>query len=196
MRRPRFLAGLAALLVALAHQLLSPKTRTVLVTSSPLDPGLAHRAGLDADASTVAGAARARAAAVHRPAPAAAGRGGRREVRRERGPGQPRGPRDRRGSPARGSAADDGGVECKPATDLAAARQVFEASSLPVLQIPAEEYRRFCPFTLRQVRKLLDDGRHGEPIDGRQVRLAHSLDPRLNLADFLALLRAHARHAA
>jgi hypothetical protein len=150
-----------------------------------------------------------------------------------------------------GTAAGEGGPEYNLSTDLAAARFVFEASTLPVLQIPLEEYRRFqvsvaelddafrpisplsqwlydqyrqlppfvklggtltfgdsplvtatafdpaaCPSTLRQVKRLLDDGRYGEPAAERQVRLAHSLDPRLNLADFLALLRARARRAA
>lgn len=43
-------------LVALAHQLLSPKTRTVLVTSTPLDAKLASAAGLDAGRTGAAGA--------------------------------------------------------------------------------------------------------------------------------------------
>lgn len=44
-------------LVALAHQLLSPRTRTVLVTSSALDPKLAGFAGLDPARTAAAGAA-------------------------------------------------------------------------------------------------------------------------------------------
>jgi hypothetical protein len=47
-------------LVALAHQLLSPKTRTVLVTSSSLDAKLAGMAGLDALTTAAAGAGLAR----------------------------------------------------------------------------------------------------------------------------------------
>lgn len=47
-------------LVALAHQLLSPKTRTVLVTSSALDPKLAGAAGLDVTRTVLAGAGLAR----------------------------------------------------------------------------------------------------------------------------------------
>jgi len=149
-----------------------------------------------------------------------------------------------------GLAGADGGAEYNLSTDLAAARVVFEESTLPVLQIPAEEYRRFqvsvaelddgfraisplagwlydqyvklpafvqlagtltfgdsplvsatafdpvsTPFVERPVRRIRDDGRHGDVVTGRHVRMAHSLDPRLNLADFLALLRAHARQA-
>jgi len=272
-------------LVALAHQLLSPKTRTVLVTSSPLDPGLAHMAGLDAGATAGAGVRLARALT---------GRLGRHQVpsvvagAEHPGAGEDQvnvaarailaealrddplplvvtcgGPLTNVAAALRlrpditgrmtlvwigGTAASEGGAEYNLMTDLAAARQVFEASKLPVLQIPAEEYRCFqvsvaeldeamrpisplslwlydqyrklppfvkpggtltfgdsplvsatafdpaaCPSTPRQVRRLLDDGRHGEPVEGRQVRMAHSLDPRLNLADFLALLRAQAR---
>ncbi|WP_229464092.1 nucleoside hydrolase [Massilia sp. 9I] len=56
-------------LVALAHQLLSPKTRAVLVTSSALDPKLAGAAGLDVTRTALAGAGLARAL-VDRIAPA------------------------------------------------------------------------------------------------------------------------------
>jgi inosine-uridine nucleoside N-ribohydrolase len=272
-------------LVALAHQLLSPKTRTVLVTSSATDPGLARMAGQDpaATARTGAGLARELLQRLKSPQvpPVVAG-------------AAHFGPIDDASNPAAhaivaealrddslplvlacggpltnvaaslrlrpqiaarmslvwigGTAAADGGAEYNLTTDLAAARQVLESSTLPVLQIPMEEYRRFqvsaaelneafrpispvsrwlydqyrqlpafvklggtltfgdsplvsatafdpaaCPSTLRPVRRLLDDGRYGTPVEGRQVRLAHSLDPRLNLADFLALLRAQAR---
>jgi len=47
-------------LVALAHQLLTPKTRTVLVTASALDPRLAGLAGLAAGQAAAAGARLAR----------------------------------------------------------------------------------------------------------------------------------------
>jgi inosine-uridine nucleoside N-ribohydrolase len=272
-------------LVALAHQLLSPRTRTVMVTSSPLDPGLAHMAGLDIDATAAAGARRARELLLRL--------GGRAQTAVVAGAGHPGAKEEGTNRAARaivaeamrddpsplvltcggpltnvaaalrlrpeiasrmslvwigGTAAGEGGAEYNLMTDLAAARDVFEDSKLPVLQIPLEEYRRFqvsvaelneafraisplsawlvdqyrqlppfvklggtltfgdsplvsatafdpaaCPFTSRQARRLLDDGRYGEPVEGRQVRLAHSLDPRLNLGDFLALLRAQAR---
>ena len=274
-------------LVALAHQLLSPKARTVLVTSSSLDPGLAHMAGLDVDATAAAGARLARELLLRL--------GGRAQPAVVAGAEHPGAKEDQANRAAQaivaealrddplplilacggpltnvaaalrlrpeiasrmslvwigGTASSEGGAEYNLMTDLAAARHVFEASKLPVLQIPAEEYRRFqvsvaelneafrpisplsgwlydqyrqlppfvklggtltfgdsplvsatafdpaaCPFTPRQVRRLLDDGRYGAPVEGRQVRLAHSLDPRLNLADFFALLRAQARRA-
>lgn len=47
-------------LIALAHQLLSPKARTVLVTASALDPKLAGMAGLPAGQTAAAGARLAR----------------------------------------------------------------------------------------------------------------------------------------
>jgi hypothetical protein len=272
-------------LVALAHQLLSPKTRTVLITSSPLDPGLARMAGLDTAATAAAGARLAlellrRMKPQQQPAVvtgaerfgAAADQANRaaQAIVAEALRDDPLplvlacgGPLTNVAAALRlrpeiarrmslvwigGMAAGDGGAEYNLMTDLAAARFVFESSTLPVLQIPAEEYRRFqvsvaeldeafrpisplsewlydqyrklppfvklggtltfgdsplvsatvfdpaaCPSTPRQVRRLLDDGRYGEPVEGRQVRLASGLDPRLNLADFLALLRAHAR---
>jgi hypothetical protein len=274
-------------LVALAHQLLSPTARTVLVTSSPLDPGLARMAGLDAGATAAAGARLARdllrrvGQRQQPPVVSGAERFGAVADQANRAAqaivaealrDDPLplvlacgGPLTNIAAALRlrpeiagrmslvwigGTAADEGGSEYNLSTDLAAARFVFEASALPVLQIPAEEYRRFqvsvaelneafrpisplsrwlvdqyrqlppfvklggtltfgdsplvsatafdpaaCPFTLRQVRRLLDDGSYGEPIAGRQVRLAHSLDPRLNFVDFLALLRAQTRGA-
>jgi inosine-uridine nucleoside N-ribohydrolase len=149
-----------------------------------------------------------------------------------------------------GTAADAGGPEYNLMTDLAAARHVFESTRLPIVQIPAEEYRRFqvsvavldtdiapisplarwlvdqyrhlppfvrpgatltfgdsplvtatafdpaaTPSVVRPVRRLLDDGHYGEPVPGREIRVAHSLDPRLNIDDFAALLRAHVRRA-
>jgi hypothetical protein len=48
------------------------------------------------------------------------------------------------------------------------------------------------PATTRPVRRLLDGGRHGAEVPGRTVRVLQGLDPRLNLADFFALLRQHA----
>jgi hypothetical protein len=269
-------------LVALAHQMLSPKTRTVLVTSSALDRGLAGMAALDAGKTAAAG-----------------GRLARELLQRLGGSGKPpvvTGAEnfgtggDGANAAARAIVAEalredplplflscggpltnvaaalrlepaiagrmtlvwiggslDGSKEYNLSTDLAAARQVFEESKLPVWQAPAEEYRRFqvsvaelnqdiapisplsrwlCeqyrklppfvhlagsltfgdspmvsltafdpaanPFTLRPVRRILDDGSIGEVIAGRQVRLYRGLDARLNLADLAALLRAHA----
>jgi hypothetical protein len=275
-------------LVALAHQLLSPATRTVLVTTSALDRKLAGMAGLDADRCAQAGAVLARALLErlgqrHRPAVVAgaesfgAGDGqtgaAARAIVEEALRDDPLplfltcgGPLTNVAAALRlrpeiasrmtlvwigGTSAAETGYEYNLSTDLAAARFVFEASAVPIWQIPAEEYRRFqvsvaelgetmgaisplsrwlyeqylhlppfvhlggtltfgdsplisatafdpaaCPFTLRQAMRILDDGRYSEPVAGRQVRMLHSLDPRLNLADFLALLRAHARHAA
>lgn len=274
-------------LVALAHQLLSPETRTVLVTSSPLDPGLAKMAGLDATATAASGARRARELLLRvgqrRPPTVIAGaeRPGADEDRANRAAqaivaqalrDDPLplvlacgGPLTNVAAALRlrpdiarrmslvwigGTAAGMGGAEYNLMTDLAAARHVLEDSALPVLQIPMEEYRRFqvsvaeldeafrpisplsawlydqyrqlppfvklggtltfgdsllvsatafdpaaCPFTPRLVRHLEGDGRYGALVEGRQVRLAHGLDPCLALADFLALLRAHARGA-
>ena len=274
-------------LVALAHQLLSPATHTVLVTSSPLDPGLAHMAGLDVNATSAAGARRARellrrlrqrrlpavvAGAEHPGAAEDQANSAAQAIIAEALRDDPMplilacgGPLTNVAAALRlrpeiasrmslvwigGTAASEGGAEYNLTTDLAAARLVFESSTLPLLQIPAEEYRRFqvsvaelnetlrpisplsawiydqyrrlppfvklggtltfgdsplvtatafdpaaCPFTSIQVRRLLDDGRYGDPVEGRQVRLARSLDPRLNLHDLLALLRMQARRA-
>lgn len=259
-------------LVALAHQLLAPTTRTVLVTSSALDPKLAGLAGLDPASTSATGAQVAREmlrffARATRP-PVAAGDLAAQGIVAE-------GLRDDPlplvlacGGPLTNVAAAlrlrpeiarrmslvwvgglaEGGAEYNLATDLAAARFVFEETELPILQIPAEEYRRFqvavaeldtafrtisplaawlydryrrlppfvrqagtltfgdsplvtatafdpaaTPCAVRPTRRILDDGRHGDVVPGREVRVAHSLDPRLNLADFTALLRIHAR---
>jgi hypothetical protein len=249
-------------LVALAHQLLAPATRTVLVTVSALDPKLARMAGLDPEQTAQDGARRAR------------------ELLRLAGPG-PRPPvvadgaaqaivdaalRDDplplvlacggpltnvaaalRLQPAiaermrlvwiGGTAAGDDSAEYNLATDVAAARFVLEETRIPVLQIPAAEYRRFqvSVATLNTevapisplARWLVDQYRHLPPfvrlggtltfgdsplvtatafdsaatpftirtVGGREIRIAHSLDPQLNFADFTALLRAHARRA-
>jgi hypothetical protein len=282
------LAGDPDGLVALAHQLLSPKTRPVLITTSGIDPGLARLAGLDAARSPAAGARLAQELlrrlgrrdgppVVAGTAPAAAGTGGENAAARAivaqgfRDDPLPLvltcgGPLSNVAAALRlepriatrmtlvwigGLAGADGGVEYNLSTDLGAARTVFEESALPVLQIPAEEYRRFqvsvaeldeglraisplsrwlydqyrhlpafvqlagtltfgdsplvtatafdpaaTPFVERPVRRLLDDSRYGEMIGGRQVHMVHSLDPRLNLVDFLALLRAqHMKHS-
>jgi len=272
-------------LVALAHQLLSPKTRTVLVTASPLDAGLAHMAHLDTATTAAAGARLVRellrrlgqgqqpgviAGAERFDAMAGQANRAAQAIVAEALRADPLplvlacgGPLTNVAAALRlrpeiaqrmslvwigGTAAGEGGPEYNLMTDLAAARHVFQASALPVLQIPLEEYRRFqvsvaelddafrpisplsgwlydqyrqlppfvklggtltfgdsplvsasafdpaaCPSTPRQVRRLLDDGRFGDAVEGRQIRLAHSLDPRLNFADFLALLRAQAR---
>jgi hypothetical protein len=165
-------------LVALAHQVLSPKTRTVLVTSSCLDRKLAGMAGLDPLTTAAAGSGLAREL-----------------LRRIDGPGTPPVLTGAEGFGSGGDGANaaaraivaealredplplfltcggpltnvaaalrlaqaiagrmtlvwiggsvDGGLEYNLATDLAAARQVFEASTLPVWQVPMEEYRRF-----------------------------------------------------
>lgn len=275
-------------LIALAHQLLSPSTRTVLVTSSLLDPRLASLAGMDAAATAAAGARSAQellrrlgarrqpdvvAGADHAGASHDAANRAAHAIVAEALRDDPLplvvtcgGPLTNVAASLRmrpdiasrmtlvwigGTAASEGGTEYNLSTDLGAARQVFEASTLPVLQIPLEEYRRFqvslaelgetlrlisplsgwlydqyrhlppffklggtltfgdsplvsatafdpaaCPSAPRQVRRLQDDGRYGEPLEGRQVRMAQGLDARLNLADFLARLRAQARGAA
>lgn len=271
-------------LVALAHQLLQPKTRTVLVTTSALDAKLARLAGLDAGSTAAAGARVARELLRYVPAsarpPVVTGTDGGMTGSTEDGNAAARAIvaevlRDDPlplvlacGGPLTNVAAAlrlqpgiagrmrlvwigglaDGGAEYNLSTDLAAARHVFEETPLPILQIPAEEYRRFqvsvaelddgmrplsplarwlyaqyrhlppfvqpggtltfgdsplvtatafdpaaTPFTVRPVRRLLDDGGAGAAVAGREVRMAHSLDPRLNYADFIALLRAHAR---
>lgn len=262
-------------LVALAHQLLTPATRTVLVTSTALDAKLAGLAGLDPAATPTAGAHLARemlrffAPAARPPVVAgadadAAARAIVAEALRDDplplvlACGGPltnvavalrlRPEIARRMSLVWIGGLLDGGAEYNLDTDRAAARFVFEETELPILQIPAEEYRRFqisvaeldahfrtisplaawlvdryrrlppfvrlagtltfgdsplvtatafdpaaTPCAVRPAYSILDDGRHGDVIPGREVRVAHSLDPHLNLADFTALLRAHAR---
>jgi hypothetical protein len=269
-------------LVALAHQVLSPKTRTVLVTSSALDRKLAGMAGLDAARTAAAGSGLARELLRRIDGPGtlpvvtgaedfgsgsdganAAARAIVAEALRD----DPLPLFLTCGGPLTNVAAAlrlepaiaarmtlvwiggslDGSREYNLSTDLAAARHVFEGSNLPVWQVPAEEYRRFqvsvaelnldvapvsplarwlCeqyghlppfvqlagsltfgdspmvsltafdpaanPFTPRTVRRILDDGREGEEIAGRQVRLYRGLDARLNFADLAALLRTHA----
>jgi hypothetical protein len=263
-------------LVALAHQLLAPTTRTVLVTTSPLDARLAALAGLDAGRSAAAGARLAGALlrfvapAARPPVVAGDGQAAARAIVAEalRDDALPLvlacgGPLTNVAAALRlrpdiaermrlvwigGSNADAGGTEYNLMTDLAAARLVFEESRIPILQIPQEEYRRFqvsvaelgagfrsmsplagwlydqyrhlppfvqpggtltfgdsplvtatafdpaaTPFTARPVRRLRDDGGYGDIVPQREVSMAHSLDPRLNYTDFLALLHAHAR---
>ncbi|GAB3464845.1 hypothetical protein GCM10027321_29170 [Massilia terrae] len=266
-------------LVALAHQALSPKAHTLLVTTSALDPKLAGMAGLDPGQSAAAGARLAREllrrlALRHAPAVAAGGedQAAARAIVAEAMRDDPLplfltcgGPLTNVAAALKlnpeiarrmtlvwigGSSASEGGAEYNLATDLAAARYVFEESQLPVWQVPAEEYRRFqvsvaeltdifCslspvsqwlydqyrhlppfvqlggtitfgdsplvsltafdtaanPYTVRTARRILDDCRNGDEIAGRRVRMFHSLDPRLNFADFIALLRLHARRS-
>lgn len=167
-------------LVALAHQLLAPKTRTVLVTASALDPKLAGLAGLPAGRTADAGARLARElidrlGGPHRPTVltgaeafgagdaqvTAAARAIVAEARRD----DPLplvltcgGPLTNVAAALRldpsiarrmtlvwigGSVAAGGAPEYNLATDIAAARQVLEASALPVWQVPDAEYRRF-----------------------------------------------------
>ena len=263
-------------LVALAHQLLAPTTRTVLVTTSALDAKLAGLAGLDPATTATAGARLARQM-LHYFTPSArppvipgdgADGAAAQAIVAEALRDDPLPLVLACGGPLTNVAAAlrlrpdiagrmslvwigglaDGGAEYNLSTDIAAARTVFEESRLPVLQIPAEEYRRFqvgvaeletsfrtisplaawlvdryrqlppfvrlagtltfgdsplvtatafdpaaTPFTVRPVRRILDDGSHGDAVAGRDMRVAHGLDPRLNLADFMALLRRNAR---
>ncbi|WP_083684674.1 nucleoside hydrolase [Massilia putida] len=246
-------------LVALAHQLLAPTTRTVLVTTSPLDAKLAALAGLDAGRTAAAGARLAgELLRFVRPAarpPIVAGddAGAARAIVAEALRDDPLplvltcgGPLTNVAAALRlrpdiatrmrlvwigGSAADDAGTEYNLMTDLAAARYVFEDTRIPILQIPVEEYRRFqvsvaeldAGFRAASplARWLYDRYRHLPPfvqpggtltfgdsplvtatafdpaatpftvrrVKEREVRMAHSLDPRLNYADLVALLR-------
>jgi hypothetical protein len=263
-------------LVALAHQLLAPTTRTVLVTTSALDAKLAGLAGLDPATTATAGARLAREMLRYFPAgvrpPVIAGDGAdaaaARAIVAEALRDDPLPLVLACGGPLTNVATalrlrpeiagrmsvvwigglTDGGAEYNLSTDLGAARFVFEETAVPILQIPAEEYRRFqvgiaeldtdfrsisplagwlvdryarlppfvrlagtltfgdsplvtatafdtaaTPFTVRPVRRILDDGRHGDVVAGRDIRVAHSLDPRLNYVDFMALLRRQAR---
>lgn len=270
-------------LIALAHQLLSPKTQTVLVTTSALDPHLAKLAGAEAGQTAAAGARLARQLLER------LGKSGRPAViagAESFGAGQEQvtaaaraivaeamrddplplfvgcaGPLTNIAAALRlepaiagrmkliwigGSSAPEGGAEYNLITDLAAARYVFETSAVEVWQITEAEYKRFqvsvaemsadfrsisplakwlydqyrnlppfvqlggsltfgdspivslsafdpllTPSTLRPARRILDKGLHGQEIEGRQVRMYHGFDVRLNLADFFALLRSH-----
>jgi hypothetical protein len=263
-------------LVALAHQLLAPTTRTVLVTTSALDAKLAGLAGLDPATTATAGARLAHEMLRYFPAaarpPVIAGDGAdgaaARAIVSEAVRDDPLPLVVACGGPLTNVAAAlrlrpeiagrmsvvwigglaDGGAEYNLSTDLVAARFVFEETTVPIMQVPAEEYRRFqvavaeldagfrsisplagwlhdryarlppfvrlagtltfgdsplvtatafdpvaTPFTVRPVRRFLDDGRHGDVVAGREVRVARSLDPRLNYAHFTALLRRQTR---
>jgi hypothetical protein len=249
-------------LVALAHQLLAPATRTVLVTASALDPGLARMAGLDPERTARDGARRARALlrlAGPGPRPPVVADGAAQAIVDAALRDDPLplvlacgGPLTNVAAALRlrpaiaermrlvwigGTAAGDHSAEYNLATDVAAARFVLEETRIPVLQIPAEEYRRFqvSVATLNTevaplsplARWLVDQYRHLPPfvrlggtltfgdsplvtatafdpaatpfatrtVGDREIRMAHSLDPQLNFADFTALLRAHARRA-
>jgi hypothetical protein len=252
-------------LVALAHQLLAPATRTVLVTTSALDGKLAGLAGLDPATTPAAGARLATALlrhfapAVRPPVVAGTDLAAARAIVAEAMRTDPLplvlacgGPLTNVAAALRlrpeiaarmrlvwigGTAAGDDATEYNLATDAAAARHVFEQTALPILQIPAEEYRRFqVPVAQLNgdfqaisplARWLLDQYRHLPPfvqlagtltfgdsplvtatafdpaatpfttrtVAGREIRMAHSLDPQLNFADFTALLRTHARRA-
>ncbi len=245
-------------LVALAHQLLAPATRTVLVTSSALDAKLAGLAGLDPATTAAAGAQRARELLRHvAPAalpPVVADGAAARAIVAEALRDDPLplvlacgGPLTNVAAALRlrpeiaarmrlvwigGSAAGDN--EYNLMTDADAARYVFEDTRIPILQIPQEEYRRFQVSVaelddgFRRIsplaRWLYDQYRHLPPfvqpggtltfgdsplvtatafdpaatpftvrrVKEREVRMAHSLDPRLNYADLLALLRQNA----
>lgn len=271
-------------LFALAHQLLSPKARTVLITASPLNAKLATLAGMTAGKTAAAGSRltqdlvgrlgqSAKPAVVSGAETFGAGAeqitGAARAIVAEALRDDPLplvvtcgGPLTNIAAALRldpsiakrmrlvwigGSSAPDGGVEYNLSTDIAAARYVLEESTVPVWQIPELEYKRFqisvaeltselrpvspisewlysqyrhlppfvqlggsltmgdsamvsltafnpgiTPFTVRRVRRILDDSRYGEEIDGRQVHMYHSFDVRLNMADFRALLRLHA----
>ncbi|WP_020654715.1 nucleoside hydrolase [Massilia niastensis] len=268
-------------LIALAHQLLSPKTRTVLITASPLDPKLAGFAGIDPARTAASGARVAReilkqlglrnappvvtgaegfAGGEARPNAAA------RAIVSEAMRDDPLplvltcgGPLTNVAAALRlnpaiagrmtlvwigGSSAPDGGVEYNLSTDIEAARFVLEETALPVWQIQEAEYKRFqisvaelssslrpispaaqwlydlyqqlppfvqlggsvtfgdspmvsltalapelTPFTTLPVRRILDDSRYGEQLAGRQVRVYHSIDVRLNFSDFIAQMR-------
>lgn len=248
-------------LVALAHQLLAPTTRTVLVTTSALDAKLAALAGLDAGKSAPAGARLAADLLRHWPSgarpPIVAGEGdaAARAIVAAALRDDPLplvltcgGPLTNVAAALRlrpdiagrmrlvwigGSAAEGGESEYNLMTDAAAARFVFEETQIPILQIPQEEYRRFQVSVaeledgLRGISPLagwlVDQYRHLPPfvqlagtltfgdsplvtatafdpaatpftvrrIKEREVRMAHSLDPRLNYADLAALLRLH-----
>jgi hypothetical protein len=269
-------------LFALAHQLLSPKARTVLITASPLNAKLAAMAGLPAGKTAAAGARLAQELVRRLGQPARPGvvtgaesfgagaeqiSAAARAIVAEALRDDPLpltvtcgGPLTNVAAALRldpriasrmtlvwigGASAPDGGAEYNLSTDIAAARYVLEESAVPVWQIPDTEYKRFqvsvaelsselrplspvsqwlysqyqqlppfvqlggsitlgdsamvsltafdpalTPFANRRVRRILDDGRYGEEVEGRQVRMYNGLDVRLNLADLKALLGA------
>lgn len=146
-----------------------------------------------------------------------------------------------------GGAYPGGGWEYNLMTDIEAARDVIERSSVPLWMVPQPAYRQMqysvaeldadlrpispltqwlyerftmppdwidvggawplgdSPLVLlsaisaessryRDVpaRRVLDDGRYGDEIAGRLLRVYEQLDARLVFGDFLALLKAHA----
>lgn len=270
-------------LVALAHQLLTPKTRTVLVTSSALDPKLLGSAfpqgsavaGRDAALELIARAGISPAPLViagsealgSSPAePSAAARAIVAEAMRD----DPLplfftcgGPLTNLAAALRmepaiarrmtviwigGGAYPKGGWEYNLATDLPAARSVIEQSRVPLWQVPQPAYRQMqasvaeladqlrpiSPFAAwlydkftsppafvdlggswpmgdsptvmitaitsesstfadRAARRIKADGSYGAAIPGRTMRVYETLDARLTFADFLALMRLHAK---
>lgn len=269
-------------LIALAHQLGSKAARTVLVTSSPLDPQMAKMGGLDAASTALAGDRAARelmaqmkmaspcptavgseaffGLAADRPSPAA------RAIVAEAMRADPLPLYFACGGPLTnlaqalqlepaiagrmtlvwigGGAYPQGGHEYNLNTDLEAARFVIERSGMAIWQVPDQAYRQLqisvaemlsdfrgiSPLTqwlygryadlppfvtlggaitlgdsplvlLTSVtaessrsgdlvaRRLLEDGRYGEEIAGRTIRVFDQLDARLALADFLAVMR-------
>lgn len=260
-------------LIALAHQLLSPKARTVLITTSAIDGKLASLAGVDAAQSPQEAARLVRQllgllSLQHQPPVMAGADAAAEAIVAEALRDDPLplvltcgGPLTNVAAALRrhpgiarrmnliwvgGVSAPEGGAEYNLSTDTAAARYVLEESDVPVWQIAEEEYKRFqasitelsggfrdispvsqwlysqylnlppfvqfggslgfgdsamvsltafdaelTPHTVRHVRTLLADGRYGAEIPGRQVRMYHGFDVRLNLADLMALLRSH-----
>jgi hypothetical protein len=270
-------------LIALTHQLLTPKARTVLVTTSAVDPKLAKLAGIDAGKSPAAASRLVqelmdRLGLASRPPVVAGTDSFAAGKEKENAAAQAivaealrddplplvltcGGPLTNVAAALRldpriatrmkvvwigGVANSEGGAEYNQSTDLAAARHVLEESAVPLWQVPEEEYKRFqvsvaeltiglrdispvsqwlysqylqlppfvqlggslgfgddamvaltafdpglAPSTIRRVRKLQDDGRYGAQVAGREVRMLHSLDVRLHVADLTALLRLH-----
>jgi len=150
-----------------------------------------------------------------------------------------------------GGAYPGGGWEYNLMTDIEAAREVIERSSVPLWMVPQPAYRQMqysvaeldadlrpispltqwlyerfttppdwidvggawplgdSPLVLlsaisaessrcRDVpaRRILDDGRYGDELPGRSIRVYEQLDVRLVFGDFLALLKAHAANRA
>lgn len=268
-------------LIALAHQLGSKAARTVLVTSSPLDPELARMGGLDAAATAFAGdrAARDLVAQMKMASlcPVAAGSetfglaadrssAAARAIVAEAMRADPLPLYFACGGPLTnlaqalqlepaiagrmtlvwigGAAYPQGGHEYNLNTDLEAARFVIERSGIAIWQVPDQAYRQLqisvaemqsdfrgissvtqwlygryadlppfvtlggaitlgdSPLVLLTsvtaessrskdlgARRLLEDGRYGEEIAGRTIRVFDQLDGRLALADFLAVMR-------